>query len=291
MKREPLFSDWGLCLRGGGGNLGGVRTSDILGAVREEGAVLLRDFDVDLERFVTFSNGFSQRFVGHGHSKYRDAIGGGEDRTTVGALVGNDRVRLHREMAYSPLSPDIVFFYCAAPAPVGGETTILRSKRFFDGLSPARQELFLSKKLKFSFSWELPTWKAYLGDVPKAEALENTRALDGVVRASFGSGEAIEGDFVVSAVLPDRAGKRNLFSNALLSIQDYGPGISTKCTFEDGTEIDQALVNEVDELGERLTSLVQWNAGDVIVIDNALVAHGRRPFQGPRKLITRFCNV
>jgi hypothetical protein len=291
MQRAPLFSDWGLRLDGAGDALVAIRPAEVLGQVREHGAVLLTGFDVDLERFVAFSDAFSPRFVGHGHSRYREAVGSGQDRTTVGALVGQDRVRLHREMAYAPFAPDVLFFYCVAPAPVGGETTVIPAKKFFDGLAPAHQDLFLGKRLKFTFSWKPPTWKAYLGNMSAPEALERTRALQGIVRASLGTENAIEGEYVVSAILPDRSGNRNLFSNAFLSIQDYGPGITTECSFEDGSLIDEALIREVDDVGEQLTSLVRWNAGDVIVIDNALVAHGRRPFEGSRKLITRFCTI
>ncbi|MDA2921410.1 TauD/TfdA family dioxygenase, partial [Desulfobacterota bacterium AH_259_B03_O07] len=28
-----------------------------------------------------------------------------------------------------------------------------------------------------------------------------------------------------------------------------------------------------------------WQKGDVMVLDNYLVAHGRRPFKGPRKIL------
>jgi alpha-ketoglutarate-dependent taurine dioxygenase len=30
----------------------------------------------------------------------------------------------------------------------------------------------------------------------------------------------------------------------------------------------------------------EWRAGDVLLLDNMLVAHGRRPYSGPRKILT-----
>jgi hypothetical protein len=30
---------------------------------------------------------------------------------------------------------------------------------------------------------------------------------------------------------------------------------------------------------------VDWVAGDVLLIDNVLVAHGRRPFEGSRRVL------
>jgi alpha-ketoglutarate-dependent taurine dioxygenase len=35
---------------------------------------------------------------------------------------------------------------------------------------------------------------------------------------------------------------------------------------------------------ERETILHRWQKGDVMIVDNILVAHGRMPYFGPRKI-------
>jgi hypothetical protein len=36
---------------------------------------------------------------------------------------------------------------------------------------------------------------------------------------------------------------------------------------------------------ERCTVRFDWRAGDVLMLDNMLVAHARDPYQGPRKIV------
>ena len=38
-------------------------------------------------------------------------------------------------------------------------------------------------------------------------------------------------------------------------------------------------------LAEELTVDLQWRPGDVALVDNLRVMHGRRPFQGERKVL------
>ena len=38
-------------------------------------------------------------------------------------------------------------------------------------------------------------------------------------------------------------------------------------------------------LAEELTVDLQWQLGDVALVDNLRVMHGRRPFQGGRKVL------
>jgi len=41
----------------------------------------------------------------------------------------------------------------------------------------------------------------------------------------------------------------------------------------------------VIELGDKLSFDVPWQTGDVALVDNYLVMHGRRPFSGQRRVL------
>ncbi|MFJ2815828.1 FtsX-like permease family protein [Streptomyces sp. NPDC087294] len=55
--------------------------------------------------------------------------------------------------------------------------------------------------------------------------------------------------------------------------------------FADGSPVPAAYVTHVQETGLRLAVDVGWNAGDLLLVDNVLVGHGRRPFTGPRRVL------
>ena len=51
--------------------------------------------------------------------------------------------------------------------------------------------------------------------------------------------------------------------------------------------IDDEIVVEVRELMDRESLAFAWREGDILVIDNMLVAHSRSTFVGPRKIAGR----
>lgn len=76
-------------------------------------------------------------------------------------------------------------------------------------------------------------------------------------------------------------------ASALVGVKSLlgGPeGHGMHCTFGDGSPIpdrDMDLVR--DAIWENMV-FVRWRAGDVVAIDNYAVAHGRMPYEGPRKV-------
>jgi alpha-ketoglutarate-dependent taurine dioxygenase len=61
--------------------------------------------------------------------------------------------------------------------------------------------------------------------------------------------------------------------------------------FGDGTPIPDAVMDRLGELYEELSVEFPWEAGDLIVLDNMLVAHARRPFSGERKILVAMAEM
>ncbi|MGW6737475.1 TauD/TfdA family dioxygenase [Streptomyces sp. NPDC055013] len=53
-------------------------------------------------------------------------------------------------------------------------------------------------------------------------------------------------------------------------------------TFADGSPISRDEVTQICESGAVATVDVPWNRGDLLLLDNVALAHGRRPFTGTR---------
>jgi hypothetical protein len=74
------------------------------------------------------------------------------------------------------------------------------------------------------------------------------------------------------------------FANAIL-----GPSFSYEAPtyeFEDGSALDDSLKSTLNQIAEPLTSEIPWTNGDIAIIDNHRVMHGRREItdQEPREL-------
>ncbi len=56
-------------------------------------------------------------------------------------------------------------------------------------------------------------------------------------------------------------------------------------TFADGSPILDEHVAQIRDRGLENSVDVDWREGDILLIDNVLTAHGRRPFTGPRRIL------
>lgn len=57
------------------------------------------------------------------------------------------------------------------------------------------------------------------------------------------------------------------------------------CYYGDGTVIRMDTVESICAAYRQNECCFPWKAGDVLVVDNARIAHARRPYQGPRRLL------
>ena len=55
--------------------------------------------------------------------------------------------------------------------------------------------------------------------------------------------------------------------------------------YGDGAPIEDGVLDEIRGVYREVQVVFPWLAGDVLMLDNMLVAHGRTPFHGDRKVI------
>jgi hypothetical protein len=55
--------------------------------------------------------------------------------------------------------------------------------------------------------------------------------------------------------------------------------------YGDGSAIEDSTLETLRAAYREETVSFRWEQGDVLMIDNMLVAHGRNPFSGPRKIV------
>lgn len=267
------------------------------------GGVLLRGFAVpDVETFQQFASSF-----GHPLLKYEFAS---TPRSAVSASTGagvytsteypaHQAIPLHNEQAYTREWPMKIWFHCVEAAREGGETPIADSRAVYRRIPASIRDMFEPGILYVRNFGEM--------DVPWQKVF-NTRSRPQVEAFCARSGiqwEWKEDDGLRTRQLCQAiethpmTGEPVWFNQAHLfhisardpeereTLEDiYGiENVPRNTFFADGRPIADEILAEVRAALDAETVAFPWEEGDVLMLDNMLVAHARAPFKGPRKVI------
>lgn len=271
-------------------------------ALREDqGAVLFRGFDVpDAEAFDAAVGAY-----GEGNFPYRESLSNAvrvnvtERVFTANEAPPETSIYLHHEMAQTPIYPSKLFFYCEIAAEQGGATPLCRSDWVLEELetrNPALVQAFAAKGVRYTNvmpsandagSGQGRSWRSTLS----AETIEQAEArlVDLGYEWAWLDGGALRATTPVLPAIRDLPGGRRSFFNQLIAAfrgwSDSRNDPSKSITFGDGTPISADDMADAISIADELSYDLQWQAGDVALVDNYLVMHGRRPFSGKRRVL------
>lgn len=276
------------------------RRGRIEGLLHRHGAILFRGFKVSsadaLEQFIAATSA--------DWAEYREAA---TPRTQVSEHVhtstdypADQHIFLHNENSHCESWPLKIYFLCLTPAAGGGETPVADCRAVYRGLDPRIVERFERKGVlyvrnfgRLGFSWR-QVFKT--GDRSEVEAycrnagmefewrdadrlriryVREASALHPVTRERVWFNHAT---FFNQGNLDSRMREELLaeFSEDELPYDTF---------YGDGTPIEPSVIDELREAYRRHTVAFPWEAGDLLMADNMLVAHGRHPFLGRRQVL------
>ena len=206
---------------------------------------------------------------------------------------------LHHEMAQTPIYPSKLFFFCEQPAESGGATPLCRSDILWQRLVEAAPNFARDCETKgLRYSSVMPSendpksgmgrsWQSTLRAHTPLEAEERLGTLGYTWQWEDGGCLRVTSP-VLPAVrkLPDG---RTTFFNQLIAAyhgwKDTRNDPSKAIRHGDDTPLDAAGAKAAADIAESLTFDVPWRRGDVTLVDNYVVMHGRRTFTGTRKVL------
>ena len=208
-------------------------------------------------------------------------------------------IYLHHEMAQTPVYPARLFFFCEQPAETGGATPICPSYRLWDQLVQRYPEFAHKCEVRgLMYTHTMPaaadpasglgrSWRDTLG-VTKREQAEQ-RLLNLGYTWQWQVDDSLRVTTPRLQAVRDLGNGRKSFFNQLIAAycgwKDGRNDPAKSITFGDGSPLESDGVQGAIELAEHLTVDLEWQQGDVALLDNFAVMHGRKPFTGTRKVL------
>ncbi|MEU4621979.1 TauD/TfdA family dioxygenase [Actinoplanes sp. NPDC023801] len=210
-------------------------------------------------------------------------------------------ILFHNESSHLPQWPMRQFFSCIVAPQSGGQTPIVDCRTVLDRMRPELAEQFATKKLLYVRNFidgVDVSWSRFFGTEDRAEverrcAEEGTDfewTPEGGLRTSRQAAAVLHHPVTGEAVFFNQLALHHpsaLDPETRASLLEIcgEQGMPRNVFWGDGTTIDDAVVTEVRDLMDREAVAFSWQEGDILVIDNMLVAHSRSPFTGPRKIV------
>lgn len=256
--------------------------ADVNNSLKEQGYVLLRDFDSGVENFSQLIGCLVERLT---LDPARQFVG----KNTQKVDAGYDEIGLHIENGNTPFPPDVVAFLSVKSASIGSQTTVCDGAELLKNMPLNYRQLF-SQNITVSRTLPEKLWKTYvaneLSDINSSEEvttahLEKILALSNNHQSKLNDDGTLLFNLEVAPILSGNYANIPAFANAIL-----GPSINYQkpiYSFADGSLIDDTLINEIARLAENFTLEIPWQDGDIAVIDNKRVMHGRRKIKDKKR--------
>jgi amino acid adenylation domain-containing protein len=268
--------------------------------LRQYGALLFRRFDTNsLASFQQFTTTIAPSLMSYGErSSPRHVLSGNIYTSTD--HPADQHILLHNEQSYTLNWPMKIWFFCVQPAQEGGRTPIADSRRIYSRLPAPIVEKFAQKQVMYvrnygdglGLAWQVAFQtddKRIVEEHCRREAIEfewkdgdrlRTKQIRPAVRTHPRTRETIWFNHAVFFNIHslDKAARDSLRAG----IDDFDLPFNT--FYGDGSPIEPAVVEQIYEVYRQEQVAFDWQAGDILMLDNMLVAHGREPFVAPREI-------
>lgn len=261
----------------------------LLDELARSGYLLLRGFASSIEQFSGLVQSVCTRTTLDPAREFS------EGKTVQKVDLGTDAVGLHVEHGTNPLTPDLTLFMCESAARVGSQTTVCDGYRVWEQLAEETRQLFLDQDIVYSRNIGEGAWRALTSSLLNGAKPDNEITVDDLIGLAKLFGEdklqiranddgSIHYVYKVPAAHPTLLGDRLSFANSIL-----GPSYhyeKPRIAFANDEEISQEVIAEIEKVTADLTEDLDWQDGDVAIVDNTRVMHGRRAIQdaGRRKI-------
>jgi hypothetical protein len=271
----------------------------------EHGGIVLRGFPLqtaeDFDRASGVFPPYRQGYLG-GNSPREVVLGKVLESTRMDAKL---RLPVHSEMAYMRVWPPRIAFFCVTPAPLGGETIIADLRAVSRRLPASVREKVAKLGIRIVRNYAPPVdelaqkidhpdavpWNKALQTHDRAEVERNCERLG--MEPIWNDGDSLTLVTQVEAFAMHPVTGQSIYRSTIhhagrtYSEQPFSArqALPTGMTLGDGSRLTDEEIEQVNAILDEETLHWPWRAGDLMILDNLQIAHGRNPYEGQRETL------
>ncbi len=266
----------------------------------EAGACLLRGFDApDPSVFAEFVRELDGELGEYNYGSTPRRKEG--DVYTSTEYPASELIPLHNEMSYTSVWPLRIWFYCAVAAPVGGETPLADSHAVYLRIPEDVRARFERHGVRYVRNYRPGlgiSWEDAFGSDDRA-TVERFCTERGIEFEWLADGSLRTVETVQAAITHPGTGQPVWLNQAhLFHVSNLKPEtreallglmaeheLPRNSYLGDGSPLDPADLASIRAAYAAETLAFRWQPGDLLMVDNLAMAHGRMSFEGPRKIL------
>ena len=265
------------------------------------GGILFRNFSIhSISEFSKFAQALFPNLLEYTYRSSPRTCLGGKIYTSTD-YPSELSIPLHNENSYARTWPKYIMFFCALPSIQGGETPVADSRKVFNRIDKDILKKFKEKGVCYlrnyteglGVNWKEVFQTKNRNDVEKyckENGIEyEWRECEPVLSTKQTCHSCVEHPITKEVVWFNQA---HLFHITSLPHQTRESLISElgennlprNAFYGDGSEIELDVLEHIREAYEKESTVFRWEKGDIMILDNILMAHGRKPYVGERKI-------
>ncbi|NET13338.1 MAG: amino acid adenylation domain-containing protein, partial [Okeania sp. SIO1H6] len=268
--------------------------------LRQHGAILLKDFNINsASKFEKVAGAITPSLFG----EYGDLPREGVSKKVYGSTPypEDKAILFHNESSHLHRWPQKIFFLCLKAAESGGETPIVDCRKVYQMLNPQLREKLEEKQLMYvrNYIEDLDvSWQDFFHTNNKSEVesyCKNAR-----IEFEWLNKNGLKTAKIRPAITTHpKTGEKIFFNQIQLHhisyldaavrqslLSEFGEErLPRNVYYGDGSPIEDSVIEEIGAIYEQAAISFPWQPGNMIMLDNMLIAHGRNPYVGERKIV------
>jgi amino acid adenylation domain-containing protein len=270
------------------------------------GAILFRGFALDsVGEFERFASAICPELFGEYGDLPREELGGKVYGSTPYPM--DETILFHNESSHMHQWPMLIWFYCVKAALAGGESPVLDCRKIYQLLDPLIRDKFESKGLLYvrNFTDGLDvSWQDFFHTTDRTVVENYCRRAS--IEFEWKGDKGLRTRQLGPAVVRHPQTREPVFFNQLQlhHISCLAPAVRESLLammneedlprnvyYGDGSSIEDSVMSYIGELYQQNGVSFPWQAHDVLMLNNMLVAHSRNPYVGERKIVVALGNL